>query len=186
MTIDEFHKMITRMVMERTASPRAYADYIRHKTRPDKYLHEEYLAIQAVVVHKGYPGTTTIELGDEKQPWDARVGGTDLFEVVQALPQDEHEIRRQLPSSVRPFTYLMHAKDHLQFPQVIIDAIELKHGKVYTDSRTLIVAFDGDYSFEEDENIHRWVTAIREKTYRGVFKEILLVEVARRKAFPVF
>jgi len=117
---------------------------------------------------------------------DARIGSEALFEVVQALPEAEHEIRRQLLGGVPPFVYTEHAQDHVQFRQVIIDAIELKHSKDYTDSRTLIVAFDGDYSFEMDENVHRWVAAVREKTRRGAFKEILLVEVARRKVFPVF
>src|SRR5262245_49840192 len=95
MTIDEFHEMISGMAMSRMGLKR-YCGYLRHETREDKYLREEYLAIQAVVRHLGYPGDVTIELGDEKEKWDARVAGVDLFEVVQALPVDEHMIRKSV------------------------------------------------------------------------------------------
>jgi hypothetical protein len=71
-----------------------YCAYLRHDTREDKYLREEYLAIQAVLRHKGYPGNLSVELGDEREKWDARVDGTDLFEVTQAPPANEHVIRR--------------------------------------------------------------------------------------------
>ena len=91
-TIDEFHDKIAEMAMARMGLDRYFA-YLRHETREDKYLREEYLAIQAVVRAKGYAGDATIELGDERERWDARVGGTDLFEVVQAVPAEEHVIR---------------------------------------------------------------------------------------------
>jgi hypothetical protein len=98
MTIDEFHERIAgmaRMGIDR------YCGYLRHETREDKYLREEYLAIQAVIRHKGYPGHATIELGDEREVWDARVGGTDLFEAVQALPTEEHVIRKAVAGGRR-------------------------------------------------------------------------------------
>jgi hypothetical protein len=210
MTIDEFHEMITEMAMARMGLER-YCGYLRHDTRKDKYLREEYLAILAVVRHKGYRGGATIELGDEKQNWDARVCGTDLLEVVQALPAEEHVIRKavaggeakvmlpvsdpepgepaELPATGPLARFLMlagHAHDHLQFPRVIIEAIEMKHGKKYSDERTLVVVFDGDYSFEEDRVVLGWVDETRRRTHRGTFKEILLVELARRKVFPLF
>lgn len=210
MTIDEFNAKITEMAMARMGVER-YCSYLRHDTREDKYLREEYLAIQGVLRHKGYPGDTTIELGDEKEKWDARVGGVDLFEVIQALPANEHVIRKavaggeakiMVPVSkpepgepkVLPLTGPLarfmiqaeHAYDHFHFPRVIIEAIEKKHGKQYSDLRTLVVVFDGDYSFEEDRIIHGWVDEIREKSRLGGFKEILLVELARRKVFPLF
>jgi hypothetical protein len=210
MTIDEFHEQITGMAMARMGLDR-YCGYLRHETREDKYLREEYLAIQAVVRHKGYASDATIELGDERERWDARVGGTDLFEAVQALPAGEHVIRTAvaggeakvaLPVSdpapgeaaeravtgplARFLIQAGHARDHLQFPRVIIEAIEKKHGKRYTDGRSLVVVFDGDYSFEEDRVVQGWVEEIRRRTHRGTFGEILLVELARRKVFPVF
>jgi hypothetical protein len=210
MTIDDFHEMIAQWSQKRTGL-KAYSDYLQHKTRPDKYLHEEYLAIQAVVVHKGYHGTIEIELGNEKEEWDCRVSRAELFEIVQALPANEHEIRRSLTSGEAkvmlpvdnpeagepdrlPVTgptgvFLLqtqHAHDHFQFPQVIIDAIEKKHSKKYNDVRTLVVVIEGDYSFEHDENALRWIDEIRQRTTRGVFKEVLLVELARRKVFSIF
>lgn len=210
MTIDEFNTMIDAMAMDRMSLAR-YSAYLQHETREDKYLREEYLSIQAVVRHKGYHGDTTIELGDEREKWDARVGGVDLFEVVQALPKGEHVIRKSIAGSetrvmlpvndpeagepteepaidslARFLTQLDHAQDHLQFPDVIIKAIDKKHAKKYADERSLIVVFDGDYSFEEDENVYKWIEEIRRRAHRGAFKEILLVELARRKVFPLF
>jgi hypothetical protein len=69
---------------------------------------------------------------------------------------------------------------------VIVEAIEKKHGKGYADGRSLLVVFDGDYSFEEDRIVHGWLAEIRRRTHRGAFGEILLVELARRKVFPVY
>lgn len=210
MTIDEFNAKISEMAMARMGLER-YCGYLRHETREDKYLREEYIAIQAVARHKRYPGHTTIELGDEREKWDARIAESDLFEVVQALPANEHVIRRsvaggearvmapvsdpepgepaELPITGPLARFLIqteHAYDHLQFPRVIVEAIEKKHGKKYADERTLIVVFDGDYSFEEDRIVHGWIDEIGRQTHRGTFKEVLLVELARRKVFPVF
>lgn len=69
---------------------------------------------------------------------------------------------------------------------MIIEAIERKHSKRYADGRSLLVVFDGDYSFEEDRVVQGWVEEIRRRTHRGNFGEIRLVELARRKVFPVF
>ncbi|EAQ81582.1 hypothetical protein DSM3645_28412 [Blastopirellula marina DSM 3645] len=69
---------------------------------------------------------------------------------------------------------------------MIVKVIEKKHGKNYADERTLVVVFDGDYSFEDDCIVHGWVEEIRQQSHRGTFKEVLLVELARRKVFPIF
>jgi hypothetical protein len=186
MTIDDFRVKIKEMAQGRVVLE-GYRDFLQQKTRPDKYLREEYLPILAVVDHQQLPGSEQIELGDEKQGWDARVGETTLFEVVQALPEKEYEIRNAVAvGQAGPVTQFAHAGDHLQFAEVIIRAIDSKHAKNYTDQRSLIVSFDGDYSFEDDEVIRGWVRAVRQRTTRGAFKEILLVELSRRKVFPVF
>jgi hypothetical protein len=101
-------QMILDMAWERTGL-QAYADYGKRKRLPDN-LYEEYLPILAVLNDKKVPGGEEIELGDETQEWDARVGNTDIFEVVQALPADEHEIRLQLASGARPVTYIKHRR----------------------------------------------------------------------------
>jgi hypothetical protein len=116
--------------------------------------------------------------------------------VVQALPenshpefsQGEHQIRREIAAGgAKPATYWAHANDHLQFPNVIVNAIELKHNKKYNDHRSLIVVVDGDYTFEDDAVIEAWLPRIRERTHQGNFKEILLVERGRqKKVFQVF
>ena len=80
----------------------------------------------------------------------------------------------------------VHAADALQFPGVIVDAIEKKHAKEYQDARSLVVVFGGDYSGEDDEVIYHWMSLIRRRTTRGTFKEILLVELDRRKVFTLF
>jgi hypothetical protein len=210
MTIDEFHEMIREMAMART-SLGAYRDYILHRGRENKYLHEEYLAIQAVVRFKGYAGDAQIELGDEKEEWDARIDGVDLFDVVQALPAEEHIVRaavagghvqlmgpvfepdddepEEMPITGPLARFLVqaeHANDHFQFPDVIVQAINNKHAKMFADKRALIVAFDGDYSGEDDRVIRRWIDEVRQHTNRGNFTEIFLVEVARQKVFPIF
>jgi hypothetical protein len=185
MTIDEFRAMIMEMAQARMGLS-AYRDYVQQTTRPDKYLREEYLPILAVVDHLRLPGSEQIELRDEKEEWDARIGGTALFEVVQALPEKEYEIRKAVGAGqARPAMQFAHAGDHLQFPEAIVRAIDSKHAKNYADERTLIVSFDGDYSFENDGVIRGWVQAVRKRAKLGRFKEILLVELARRKVFEL-
>jgi hypothetical protein len=204
MTVAGFRQMIAEMAQARM-DIKAYCDYLQHKAREDKYLREEHLPILAVINYKAIPDDEQLELGEETVAWDARIGGNDLYEIVQALPENEHEIRKGVQRSVEvdgervkiifrgiasggapPFVHLEHAADHQQFPSVIVDAIESKHRKNYNDSRSLVVVFSGDYSFEDDEVIAGWVRQIRSRTSRGAFREILLVELDRLKVFPVF
>ncbi len=186
MTITQFRQQIIDMAQARMGL-KAYCAYLRHSTREDKYLREEHLPVLAVIDYKAIPDTEQIELGNEKEPWDARISGQDLYEVVQALPMDEHQVRREIADGGQsPVTYLTHATDHLQFPGVIVEVIEKKHKKGYRDGRSLVVVFGGDYSGEEDEVVHKWVQHVRGRTTRGAFKEVLLVELDRRKVFPLF
>lgn len=191
MTVDDFRQAVCEMAKERIAFG-AYSDYLKHKresdgTNPNKYLREEYLPILAVLNDKNIPGEMEIKLGENTAEPDACVGKVHVFEVVQALPDDEHKIRLEIASgAAKPRTHFEHASDHLQFPRAIIEAIELKHAMCYSDQRTLIVAFDGDYSFEDDDVIHRWIDDVRRHTSIGTFQEILLVERARMKVFKVF
>jgi hypothetical protein len=186
MTIAEFRQQILDKAQARTGLE-AYRAYLRHTPRDDKYLREEHIPLLAVIDYKAILDTELIELGNEKEPWDARIGGRDLYEVVQALPMDEHQVRREMASGGQsPFTYLTHAADHLQFPGAIVDVVKKKHEKCYTDYRSLVVVFGGDYSGEDDEVIQGWVQHVRGQTTRGAFKEILLVELDRRKVFPLF
>ncbi|MEI8373212.1 MAG: hypothetical protein WCJ35_10315 [Planctomycetota bacterium] len=171
MTVAEFKQLIADMAQARV-SLEAYCDYLQQK----KYLREEHLAILAVVNHKAIPGTELIELGNEREAWDARVGGKVLYEVVQALPKNEYEIRKGGQRTVEvegdrvkikfrgiasggasTFVYHEHASDHLQFPDVIVEAIESKHRVNYTDSRSLVVVVSGDYTSEDDAMIARWI-----------------------------
>lgn len=164
-----------------------YASFLRHDSRDDKYLREEHLPIFAVLNHLNVRDAQTLELGREAEGWDARLDCNELFEVVQALPRDEHVVRKEIANGGQsPVTYWQHASDHLQFPQVIVDAIEMKHKKSYSDSRTLIVSFGGDYSREDDEVVSLWIAELRRKTQKGTFGRIILVEVDRLKAFPLF
>ena len=64
--------------------------------------------------------------------------------------------------------------------------VKKKHEKCYTDGRSLVIVLGGDYSGEDDEVIQRWVQQVRGQTTRGTFIEILLVELDRRKVFPLF
>lgn len=186
MTIAQFRQQIMDMAQARMGLE-AYCAYLRHETREDKYLREEYLAVLAVIDHKGIPESEQVELGNEKEPWDARIGGRDLYEVVQALPNGEHQVRREIASGgLSPATYLTHAANHLQFPGVIVNVIEKKHKKQYTDHRSLLVVFGGDYSGEDDAVVQKWIEQVRSQTTRGAFKEVLLVELDRRKVFALF
>jgi hypothetical protein len=201
MRVADFKQMLMDMAQTRV-SFEAYFDFLQYKTQRDKYLREEYLPILAMIKYKAIPDAEQIELGEETEPWDARIGGKNLYEVVQALPKNEHEIRKGGQRKIEvngdkvkitfcgiasggtpPFVAMEHASDHLQFPGVISEAIEFKHRKNYTDRRSLIVVFGGDYTREDDEIIARWVRQIRNHTRRGNFQEILLVELDRLKSF---
>ncbi len=191
-TIGHFRQHILDMAQSRMGL-KEYSAYLRYETvegrcsRDNKYLREEHLPLLAVINYKATPDTEQIELGNEKEPWDARIGGCDLYEVVQALPAGEHQVRCEIASGGQsPVTYLTHAADHHQFPGVIVDAVEKKHKKAYTDCRSLVVVFSGDYCGEDDEVVHGWVRHVQGQTARGSFKEVLLVELDRLKVFPLF
>jgi len=130
---------------------------------------------------------------------------------VQALPEDEYKIRKAIASgkeriflsasdpnrtdlNKNPLTgpvglfllQALHARDQFQFPVAIIEAIKKKQDKNYDDLRSLVVVFDGDYSFEDDRIVLGWIEEIRRQTTRGTFKAIYLFERDRAKVFPLF
>lgn len=191
MTIAEFRSLIQGMASERMKLE-AYSDYLQHKrnadgTNPNKRLREEYLPILAVINARGLPEELEIELGDDRETWDAKLSNGLILEVVQALPDREHEIRLEIASGgATPATYFMHSADHHQFPDAIVRAIKSKVAKNYPEKRILIVAFDGDYSFEEDAVIESWLPTIRQQAVHGNFEEVLLVERDRSKVFRIF
>jgi hypothetical protein len=59
MTVKEFREMIDAEAMKRMG----LTDYVKKKTRPDKYLKEAHLPMLGVIYHKGTLDTATIELG---------------------------------------------------------------------------------------------------------------------------
>jgi hypothetical protein len=186
MTIDEFRQWITNKAQARLGLVE-YAAYLKQETREDKSLREEYLAILTVIDYKAMPGNQQIDLDNDSNRPDATIGGENFFEVTQALPKKDHEIRHEVASGGADLvTYYRHSADHLQFPQAIINAIEKKHLMRYPESRSLIIVMGGDYSSEKDDIIDGWVQQIRNFTTRGTFREILLVELDRRKVFPLF
>jgi hypothetical protein len=98
----------------------------------------------------------------------------------------EHHFRHSLPYGASPFQYFLHAQDHLDFPQVIIDAIQNKQRKCYADTRTLCVVFDGDYCLENDEVIRDWIIAVQKAIDNfAPFQAVYLIDRARCKAMPV-
>lgn len=185
MTVAQFREYIEQAAYDRMGLF-AFCDYLRHKKPADKYLREEHLPLLAVVRHKKIPDTERIELGNGSAPWDARIGGRDLYEIVRALPAREHEVRHAIAGDGQSWdTWLAHRDDARQFPGVIVEAIKKKHAKGYADARSLVVVF-GDYTGENDAVIHHWMSFVRRRTTRGAFKEILLVELDRRKVFVLF
>jgi hypothetical protein len=97
MTVDDFREKIQQMTQERMGL-KAYCDFLNHKTPADKQLRKEYLPLLAVLNAKRAPGGDQFELGDKTETWDGRLAGSQLFEVVQALPKDEYKIRKAIAS----------------------------------------------------------------------------------------
>ena len=183
--------MIQAMASERMGLD-AYPAYLQHKrntdgTNPNKRLREEYLPILAVLNAKGWADDLEIELGDDRQTWDASLSNGQILEVVQALPKYEHEIRLEIAlGNSSKEIHDKHAEDHDEFPEAIVRAIKSKVAKNYPEHRILIVAFDGDYSFEDDAVIEGWLPTIGDQTVLGNFGEVLLVERDRLKVFRLF
>ena len=163
-----------------------FSAYLKHDSRDDKQLREELLAIYAMIEHRDLDDDAEIQIGGEKHDFDACIAG-EFIEITQALPNDEHEIRKSVATgSTTPLQHAKHWNDQEQFPDVIIDAINKKHDKCYADTRTLVVVFDGDYASEDDSIIEEWISAIQASTDKGSFDHVLLVERDRMKAFDVF
>jgi hypothetical protein len=106
----------------------------------------------------------------------------------KVVPLVKYSILKGISSNISssPSQYIKHARDQFQFPDALIEAINKKHTNHYADTRTLVVVLDGDYSYEEDSIIEGWIAEIRQKTNRGSFQYVLLVERGRMKAFDVF
>lgn len=185
MTVKEFKEHLEDMATTRVDLS-MFSRFLSHGTREDKQLREELLVVWAVIRHRNLSDDDAIVIGGEPEDFDALLKG-EKIEIVQALPDHEHENRRAIANgTVTDELWLKHANDHLQFPSAIIKAIALKHAKHYADKRTLVVAVDGIYTGEEDSIIEGWLPKIRKGTHRGTFKQVLLVERARYKTFTVF
>lgn len=161
-----------------------FAAFIRHQGNGDKQLREELFALVAMIRFWKIPDDATVEIGGETKDFDGRLNGHTI-EVVQALPDDEHKLRHELPSGASPATMLIHSQDHLQFPDAIVAAIKQKQAKHYADQRWLCVVVDGDYTEEDDSIIETWIVAVRNQVKCNPFIGIFLVERARRLAFPM-
>ena len=101
------------------------------------------------------------------------------------MPLNEHEVRKELAAGQSAGTYAIHAHDHLQFPAVIVEAIQKKHKRSYFDARHLLVVVDGAYTQEDDQVIHDWIDHVRKSCSIGEFTRISLVERGRKLLFPI-
>lgn len=170
-----------------------YIDFLQHKKREHKSMREEHSPIRAYIRRKNIPTNAELILGGEAYNFDAKIIQEDaqgvheeILEVVQALPKDEHVVRHALVNGEMNMELRKLEMKQLQsFPKPIIEAINKKHKRAYTDKRILLVSVSGDYTYEDDELINEWLPRIRAKTNLGNFSSIYLVEIARSKIFKI-
>ena len=196
-TVGEFKKLVQEHASDILAKGlRGFSDFLKGSKKGvqgepwgPKMYREECLPLYAVLKYLVVPDDVAIELGNETQTWDARLGDGRVIEVTKAFPGGQagaiydQQLRAGKASAGQHWE---RSKDHLLFPDAIKQALEAKQAKAYGDGRILVVAFDGDYSFEEDSVVQGWVETLSAQCGKGDFSQVLLAEVGRNKAFRLF
>lgn len=187
MTVGEFKRRFGEFAREKAQDVLSFVDFLNHRGDKDKDCREEWVPIMAYLKHFHIPDSAEFVLGGKVKGWDACIGGDLFIEVTMALPENAHEIRRAIAGNGLTLGIrVAHANDHLQIPDVAIRRIAEKNAKDYPPNTVLLVAVQGEDSFEDDGLIGEWITRIRRRADRGRFAKVFLVETARYKLFPVF
>lgn len=185
---------------DRTAAQRFLNDLALFKElrdgmkREHKARREEYFALIGYIKRKPISPDLDMELGGEAHDFDAKfinkskgAISEEVVEVVQALPSNEHKVRiARAKGRFTPQMLTDDLDDLHSFPSPIIDAINRKHQKRYSDERTLLVSVRGDYTYESDQVIEGWMPEIRALTKLGGFTAIYIVEPDRPALYRVW
>ena len=164
-----------------------FADYIRHKGRINKEIHEEWVPILALLRHLDVPDSTSLCLGGTKERWDAKVGESLFIEVSRAAPEDDHRFRQMMADDgFRTIADMWrHALSQQKVCDIVIERINAKIKKDYPTGTILVISVSGYATSEDDGIVVNWLPRIRELVSLGGFSSIYLVEEARRKAFQI-
>ena len=164
-----------------------FSDYIRHKNQFDKEIHEEWIAILALLRHLNISDDTSLCLGGKKERWDASVGDSFFIEVSRAAPEDDHKFRQMMADGGFKTIIDMwrHALSQQKVCNIIIERIKAKLKKDYPEGTILLISISGDATNEDDDVVEGWLPRIRESVSLGGFSSIYIVEEARRKPFQI-
>jgi len=192
LTVKEFLEYVNGTTSEIFSAPPPWDSLRNFSLQSDlkyKNLREEYLAIQAYILHLKFDKGYMIQLGKETEKWDAKIDldNTEvLVEVTQAIPKDEHIIRKELTTALPDYRALslksrtLHEEGMNSFPEPIITSIEKKHKKKYVEPRVLLVVVLAEFAHNNQYILDKWLHEIRNRTTLGNFKEIWLVVDAKK------
>ena len=164
-----------------------FADFIRHKSQLDKEIHEEWIAILALLRHLDVPNETSLRLGGKKERWDAKIGESLFIEVSRAAPDNDHKFRQMMADGgYRTIVdRWRHALSQQRVCDVVIERINAKLEKKYPQGTILVISVSGDATNEDDNVVESWLPRIRKSVSLGGFSSIYIVEEARQKAFQI-
>jgi hypothetical protein len=162
----------------------SFSLFLKHKIDGAKQFREELTAIYGFVVTTETPDTEDIVIGGEKENFDAQVGGS-ILEVVRALPESEHVLRKQVAEGTVPQSTFQSTIQHSpqRLAELISGALIKKQKKHYSDKRILLISVDGEETQEDDQAVNDALSIVRTNATHEPFVSVWIVETARRKAF---
>jgi hypothetical protein len=185
MKVGDFLDLFNSKAQEIVNKNGEYAKFLLHEKRDYKYYREEWIPLYAYICRFCVSREASIILGRERERWDAQIDG-QYIEIAQALPKLAYQDRISLVNGQTLKDRIISIHLPLQFPQVIIKAIESKLEKSYPNNCILLVNVLGEYTRENDERIMKWLVGVRRRVKRGNFSKVYLVESARYKIFEIF
>ncbi|MCP1289677.1 hypothetical protein NK214_05680 [Chromobacterium sp. S0633] len=158
--------------------------FLTHKSKDAKQFRDELTAIYGFVRTTNVPESCDIKIGGEAENFDAQIGGTILV-VVRALPDNAHEIRRQVAHGSAPESLYTSRASYSseKLALMLLNALQKKQGKHYSDTRTLLISVDGEDTQEDDELVSNAIVIFRQTATIEPFTAVWMVESGRRIAF---
>ncbi|MCF9045740.1 hypothetical protein [Acinetobacter nectaris] len=159
--------------------------FFTNKYRSNKYLREELIPTQYFIIHKKISDTSKIKFGVEQENFDAKIINYKenieiILEITLACPENDHKLfslLQQAGISHLPMKTMSQLKNEIDsIPSKIVEVINKKHQKNYSDNRILLVIVQSEYVYQGEEYIIQEILKeVKAKTEKGNFDEILLL-----------
>jgi len=168
--------------------------FFSNRYRANKYLREELIPTKYFLSHKNVSNSAKIKFGVEQENFDAKITNCEInkeiiLEITLACPINDHKffsIVKQAGFAPLPMKTMAYLKSEIDsIPSQIVEVINKKHDKKYTDDRILMVVVQSEYVYQgETYLMEEIIKEVSERTSIGSFNEVLLL--CGRKLYKIF